>query len=66
MQPFINLKNGERTDLQKWSERDDDIVETKTDKGGAVVITDLKDYIRVAESQLKNKDSYNKTKTLSN
>ena len=35
---------------------------TKADKGGAVVIIDIKDYIREAESQLKNKNNYDRLK----
>ena len=48
-QPFNNLTKHDRTE---WSERDD-IVITKADKGGAVVTTDVKPYIREAEYQLK-------------
>ena len=55
------MTKDERTALQELSERDD-IVITKTDKGGAVVIIDVKDYIREAESQLKNKDNYDRLK----
>ena len=32
----------------------DDILVTKADKDGAVVIVDVKDYIKEAERQLKN------------
>ena len=35
---------------------------TKADKGSAVVILDAKNYIREVESQLKNKDNYNRLK----
>ena len=38
--PFKDLTKGERKALQKSSERDD-IVITKADKGGAVVIVDV-------------------------
>ena len=37
-----------------------DIIITKADKGEAVVIIDVKDYIKEAEHQLKNKDVYKK------
>ena len=60
-QPFKTLTEGERKTLQELSERDD-IVIIKADKGGAVVIVDVKDYIREAESRLKNKDNYDRLK----
>ena len=56
-----NLTKGKRTPLQELKERHD-IVITKTGKGGAVVMIDVKDYVREAESQLKNKDNYNRLK----
>ena len=34
----------------------------KADKGAAVVITDVKDYMREAESHLKNKNNYDRLK----
>ena len=37
-----------------------DIIITKADKGGAVVITDVEDYVKEAEHQLNNKDAYRK------
>ena len=37
-----------------------DIIITKANKGGAVVIIDVEDYIKEAEHQLTNKDSYKK------
>ena len=60
-QPFNNLTKDERKALQELSEIDD-IVIRKTDKGAAVFIVDVKDYIREAESQLKNKDNYDRLK----
>ena len=60
-QPFNNFTNGERKALQELSEWDD-IMITKADKGGAVVIIDIKDHIREAESQLKNNDNYDRLK----
>ena len=36
----------------------DDIIITKTDKGGAVVILDVDDYINEANRQLNNKEFY--------
>ena len=50
--PFNNQTKDERKALQELSERDD-IMIIKTDKGGAVAIVDINDYIREAESQLK-------------
>ena len=60
-QPFNNLTKDERKALQELS-KIDDIVIRKTDKGAAVFIVDVKDYIREAESQLKNKDNYDRLK----
>ena len=37
-----------------------DIIITKADKGGAVVIIDVEDYVKEAEHQLSNKDGYKK------
>ena len=37
-----------------------DIIITKADKGGAVVIIDVEDYVKEAEHQLNNKDIYRK------
>ena len=39
-----------------------DIVITDTNKGGAVVILDVKHWIKEAERQLKSKENYRKTK----
>ena len=39
--------------MKELSERVDIII-TKADKGGAVVIVDVKDYIKQAERQLNN------------
>ena len=50
-QAFIR---GERTALQELSERDD-IVIINAEKGGAVVIIVVKNYIREVQYQLKNK-----------
>ena len=61
-QPFSSLTKGDRKSLQNLSERDD-IVITKADKGGVVVIIDAKDYIREAESQLKKEVKYDPTET---
>ena len=42
--------------MQELSERDETAI-TKAGKGGAVVKIDAEDYIREAESRLKNKDN---------
>ena len=61
LQPFINLTIDKRKSLQKISERDD-IVILKVDKSDTLFIIDVKDYIGKAESQLKQKDDYNRVK----
>ena len=45
--------------MKELSEREDIII-TKADKGGAVVIVDVKDYIKEAERQLNNTEKYRK------
>ena len=40
-----------------------DIVIIDADKGGAVVILDVEDYVKEAERQLKNKEQYRKITT---
>ena len=57
--PYSNLKKPERTSMKELSEREDIII-TKADKGGAVVIVDVKDYIKEAERQLNNTENYRK------
>ena len=56
---YNNLTKGERKALKELAERNDIII-TKADKGGAVVITDVEDYVKEAEHQLNNKDAYKK------
>ena len=51
--PYNNLTKSERTSMKELSERVDIII-TKAEKGGAVVIVDVKDYIKQAERQLNN------------
>ena len=56
---YNNLTKGERKALKElavWN----DIIITKADKGGAVVIIDVEDYVKDAEHQLNNKDAYRK------
>ena len=45
--------------MKELSEREDIII-TKADKGGAVVIVDVKDYIKEAEGQLNDTENYRK------
>ena len=45
--------------LQNLSKRDDIII-TKADKGGAVVIVEVDDYIQEANRQLDNNEFYKK------
>ena len=53
------ITKNETDALQQLSQRDEIII-TKADKGGAVVIIDADDYIRKANRQLNNTDSYKK------
>ena len=57
--PCNNLTKTERTSMKELSERED-IVITKADKGGAVNIVDVRDYIKEAERQLNNTENYRK------
>ena len=43
--PYNNLTKNERTSTKEREREREDIVITKADKGGAVVIVDVKDYI---------------------
>ena len=53
------MSKKEEDALQNLSKRDDIII-TKADKGGAVVIVDVDDYIQEANRQLDNKEFYKK------
>ena len=55
--PCDNLTKSEREVLLNLQKRHDIII-TKADKGGAVVILDIKDYIDGANTQLKNTNNY--------
>ena len=57
--PYNNLTKNERTSMKKLS-REEDIIITKVDKGGAVVIVDVQGYIKEAERQLNNIKNYRK------
>ena len=52
-----NLTPGEKKALAELKERDDIII-TKADKGGAIVIQDVATYITEAERQLGDKEFY--------
>ena len=54
---YSNLSKVERIALKEVSDRTDTII-TKTNKGGAVVIMDVKGCINEAHRQLNNKDHY--------
>ena len=56
---YYNLLKGERKVLKELADQNDIII-TKADKGGAVVIIDVKDYVKEAEHQLSNKYGYRK------
>ena len=56
---YNNLLKGERKVLKELADQNDIII-TKADKGGAVVIIDVKDYVKEAEHQLSNKYGYRK------
>ena len=47
------------TSMKELSEREDIII-TKASKGGAVVIMDVKDYIKETERQLNNTENFKK------
>ena len=49
LKPFNNLTKGKRKALQELRERDD-IGRAKTDKGGAAVTIDIKEYLSKAAS----------------
>ena len=57
--PYNNLIKSERTSMKELSERVG-ITITKAEKGGAVVIVDVKDYIKQAERQINNTKNYRK------
>ena len=54
---YSNLSVKEQKALQELQFRDD-IVTTDADKGGAVVILDVEDYVKEAERQLHNTNNY--------
>ena len=57
--PYNNLTKSERTSMKELSERVGIII-TKAEKGGAVVIVDVKDYIKQAERHINNTKNYRK------
>ena len=56
---YNNLTKGKRKTLKELADRNDIIV-TKADKGGAVVIIDAEVYVKEVAHQLNNKDAYKK------
>ena len=56
---YSNLSEKEQKPLEEVKVRDE-IVITNTDKGGAVVIMDVKDYVEECERQLNNTGNYNR------
>ena len=57
--PYNNLTKNKRTSMKELSEREDIII-SKANKGGAVVIVDVKDYIKEAKQQLNSTENYRK------
>ena len=57
--PYNNLTKNERTSMKELCEREDVVIK-KADKGGAVVIVDVKDHIKEAEQQPNNTENYRK------
>ena len=57
--PKSNLTKNQTDPLQQLSQRDDIII-TKADKGEAVVIIDVYDYMREVNRQLNNTDLSNR------
>ena len=56
--------NNHRTSMKELSDQEDII--TKADKGGAVVIVGVKDYIKEAERQLNNSKNHRKLQEAAN
>ena len=56
---FQNLSKLELAALEELTKRNDIII-TKADKGGAIVIQDVEEYIKEANRQLHNKEYYKK------
>ena len=56
---YSNLTMKERKAMQELQSRKG-IVITDADKGGAIVILDVEDYVKEAERQLNNKENYRK------
>ena len=54
---YSNLTKGEKKALDELKNRDDIII-TNADKGGAVVILDVEDYINECNRQLNNNENY--------
>ena len=57
-----NLTKGEQETLEELS-KEDDIIITNADKGGAIVIMGIDKYISEAQRQLNNENNYKKLQT---
>ena len=57
--PYNNLTKNERTSMKELREWENVVIK-KADKGGAVVIVDVKDHIKEAEQQPNNTENYRK------
>ena len=57
--PYNNLIKSERTSMKELS-GGEDIIITKADKGGAIVILNVKDQIKEAERELNTTENYRK------
>ena len=57
--PRNNISQHEKNIISEFSKRED-LVFTKADKGGAIVILDLEDYIEKANKELKDEIYYKK------
>ena len=57
-----NLTKGEQETLEELS-KEDDIIITNADKGGAIVIMSIDKYISEAQRQLNNENKYEKLQT---
>ena len=58
---YNNLTKDERTTLKELADRNDIIItKADADEGRAVVILDVKDYVKENQHQLNNRDAYKK------
>ena len=57
--PHNNISQSEKNIISAFSKRED-LVSTKADKGGPIVILDVEDYIEKANEELKDENYYKK------